>query len=310
MMSVRTAAPAAGVPGSPRALRRKLRGQAAARTWAQLRRNRMGMAGIIILALFALIAVFAPWLADANDLRASQATGPILGPPSGAYPLGTDDNGRSVLSLLIYGSRVPLLVGLTATVISMVIGTVVGIASGILDGFAGAALFRITEWFLVIPFLPLALVLATLLGGSLGSIILVIGITGWPSTALLIRAQTLSVRERPFIERAQILGAGRWHLMTKHIFPNVLPLVFANTTLTVAGSVLAETTLAFLGFGDPTAVSWGTMLNAAFANGAVSLGAWWFLIPPGICVVLVVLAFTQAGQALEDVVNPRLKENR
>lgn len=295
---------------SPRALRRQLRGQAAARTWAQLRRNRMGMAGLIVLALFAVIALLAPWLADAEGLRASQATGPILEGPSAAYPLGTDDNGRSVLTLLIYGSRVPLLVGLTATVISMVIGTIVGMASGILDGFAGAALFRVTEWFLVIPFLPLALVLATLLGGSLGSIILVIGITGWPSTALLIRAQTLSVRERPFIERAQILGAGRWHLMSKHIFPNVLPLVFANTTLTVAGSVLAETTLAFLGFGDPTAVSWGTMLNAAFANGAVSLGAWWFLIPPGICVVLVVLAFTQAGQALEDIVNPRLKESR
>ncbi|WP_131726685.1 ABC transporter permease, partial [Mycobacteroides immunogenum] len=168
--------------------------------------------------------------------------------------------------------------------------------------------FMAIEPFLVLPFLPLALVLATLLGGSLASLIIVIGVTGWASTALLIRAQTLSVRERPFIERARVLGAGRWHLMIRHVFPNVLPLVFANTTLTVAGSVLAETTLAFLGFGDPTKVSWGTMLNAAFDNGAVTLGAWWFLIPPGICVVVVVLAFTLVGQALEDIVNPRLKE--
>lgn len=293
---------------TPSALRWRLRRSSWSRTWARFRRNRLGVAGLLVLVVFAVIALLAPVLADANELRASQATGPILAPPEAGFPLGTDDSGRSVLTLLIYGSRVPLLVGLTATIISMVIGTLVGIASGVSDGWSGTLLFRLTEWFLVIPFLPLALVLATLLGGSLSTVILVIGVTGWPATALLIRAQTLSVRERPFIERAQVLGAGRWHLMTKHVFPNVLPLVFANTTLTVAGSVLAETTLAFLGFGDPTNVSWGTMLNSAFENGAVSLGAWWFMVPPGICVVLVVLAFTLAGQALEDIVNPRLKE--
>ncbi|PRB09169.1 ABC transporter permease [Microbacterium sp. MYb64] len=295
---------------SPRALRRQVRRAAAARTWKRFRANRLGMTGLVILLGFAVVAILAPILVDAGQLRTTEATGPLLAPPSLEYPLGTDDNGRSVLALLIFGSRVPLLVGLTATIISMVIGTIVGIASGISDGWPGGILFRITEWFLVIPFLPLALVLATLLGGSLASVILVIGITGWPSTALLIRAQTLSVRERPFIERAQILGAGRWHLMTKHVLPNVLPLVFANTTLTVAGAVLAETTLTFLGFGDPTNVSWGTMLNSAFATGAVSLGAWWFLMPPGICVIVVVLAFTLVGQALEDIVNPRLREGR
>jgi peptide/nickel transport system permease protein len=300
-----TAAPPAT---SPRALRWQLRRNAAARTWTRFQANRLGVGGLVVLLLFAAIALAAPLLLDANELRASQATGPILGPPSAQYPLGTDDSGRSVLTVLIFGTRVPLLVGVTATIIAMVIGTLIGIASGIIDGWVGTLLFRLTEWFLVIPFLPLVLVLATLLGGSLFSLIIVIGITGWSSTALLIRAQTLSVRERPFIERARILGAGRWHLMTRHIFPNVVPLVFANTTLTVAGSVLAETTLAFLGFGDPTSISWGTMLNSAFDNGAVSLGAWWFLIPPGVCVVLVVLAFTLVGQALEDIVNPRLKD--
>ncbi|OBC12023.1 ABC transporter permease [Mycobacterium sp. 852013-50091_SCH5140682] len=295
-------------PIGPRALRWQLRRNAAVRTWTRFQTNRRGLIGLIVLLLFGALALAAPLLADANELRASQAVGPILGPPSAEYPLGTDDLGRSVLTVLIYGSQVPLVVGVTATIISMVIGTLIGIASGLLYGWFGTLLFRLTEWFLVIPFLPLALVLATLLGGSLLSLIIVIGVTGWSSTALLIRAQTLSVRERPFIERARVLGAGRWHLMIRHVFPNVLPLVFANTTLTVAGSVLAETTLAFLGFGDPTKVSWGTMLNAAFDNGAVTLGAWWFLIPPGICVVVVVLAFTLVGQALEDIVNPRLKE--
>ncbi|MFJ6983207.1 MULTISPECIES: ABC transporter permease [unclassified Streptomyces] len=304
-----TAAPAPG-RSSAAALRRKLRREAWARTWATFRANRAGMAGLAVLLLFAVVAVCAPLLADVDDLRVSAASGPILAPPSTTYPLGTDDNGRSVLTLLVFGARVPLLVGLTATVISMVIGTIVGMASGMSDGWPGTVLFRLTEWFIVIPFLPLALVLATLLGGSLFSIIVVIGVTGWPATALVIRAQTFSVRERPFIERARVLGAGPWHLMAKHVFPHVLPLVFANTTLTVAGSVLAETTLSFLGFGDPTAVSWGTMLNAAFGTGAVSLGAWWALLPPGICVVVLVLAFTMAGQALEDIVNPRLKEAR
>ena len=305
-----TAAAVTSAPRTPSAaaIRWTLRREAWARTWAQFRRHREGVIGLIVLVIFALIAILAPVLADADELRASNATGPLLAPPSAEYPLGTDDNGRSVLTLLIFGAQTPLLVGFTATIISMVIGTVVGIAAGLFDGWIGVILFRLTEWFLVIPFLPLALVLATLLGGSLFSIIVVIGVTGWASTAILIRAQTLSVRERPFIERAQILGAGRWRLMTNHIFPNVLPLVFANTTLTVAGSILAETTLSFLGFGDPTAISWGTMLNSAFDSGAVSLSAWWFLLPPGICVVLVVLAFTQVGQALEDIVNPRLKE--
>lgn len=295
---------------SPAAIRWARRRESWLRTWTKFRRSRAGMIGLVVLGAFVLIAAFAPWLADAEELRASNATGPILAPPSAQYPLGTDDNGRSVLTLLIFGSRTPLVVGFTATLISMVIGTTVGIASGLSDGWIGTLLFRVTEWFIVMPFLPLALVLATLLGGSLLSIIVVIGITGWASTAILIRAQTLSVRERPFVERAQVIGAGRWRLMVSHILPNVLPLVFANTTLTVAGSVLAETTLSFLGFGDPSAISWGSMLNAAFETGSVSLGAWWFFLPPGICVILLVLAFTQVGQALEDIVNPRLKERR
>ncbi len=186
----------------------------------------------------------------------------------------------------------------------------IGIASGFWKGWVAAMLFRFTEWFLVIPFLPLALVLATLLGGSLFTIAFVIGVTSWAGTALLIRAQTLSIISRPYMERARVLGAGDMHQMSRHILPNVMPMVFANTTLTVAGAILAETTLSFLGFGDPTRISWGTMLDSAFSNGALTLGAWWFLFPPGICVVLVVLSFTLVGQALEEIFNPRLRQRR
>jgi peptide/nickel transport system permease protein len=192
----------------------------------------------------------------------------------------------------------------------MVLGTVVGLTSGFFEGWTAAVLFRLTEWFLVIPYLPLAMVLVSVLGRSLVNIAIVIGVTSWASTALLIRSQTLSIKERSYLERARVLGAGRRQQMTRHVLPNVMPMVFANTTLTVAVAILAETTLSFLGLGDPTRVSWGSMLEDAFSVGAMTTGAWWFIVPPGVCVVLVVLSFTLVGQALEEVLNPRLRTSR
>ncbi len=304
-----SAADAAGPrPLSARQVTWKRRRDSAGRTWKQFRQHKPGLIGLVVLVIFALVAICAPLIADSSGLSRTQATGQVLAAPTSDYWLGTDEFGRSVLTLLIWGARVSLLVGLLATLISMVLGTLIGIASGFLGGRIGGLLYRLTEWFLVIPFLPLALVLATLLGGSLYTIGFVIGVTSWPGTALLIRSQTLSIKARPYMERARVLGAGNWHQMTKHVLPNVMPMVFANTTLTVAGAILAETTLSFLGFGDPSRVSWGTMLDSAFSNGALTLGAWWFLFPPGICVVLVVLSFTLVGQALEEIFNPRLRQ--
>jgi len=295
---------------TPRQVTRRRRAAAAQRTWRQFRVNRAGMFGVVLLSFFVLVAVFAPLLADADGLQVTKATGEVLEAPSAAYPLGTDDTGRSVLTLLIWGSRISLFVGLFATAISMVIGTLMGLASGFFEGWSGRILFRLTEWFLVIPFLPLAIVLASVLGRSLLNIAIVIGVTSWPGTAFLIRSQTLSIKERPYLERARVLGAGRWHQMSRHILPNVMPMVFANTTLTVAVAIIAETTLSFLGLGDPTRVSWGSMLDDAFSVGAMTTGAWWFIVPPGVCVVLVVLAFTLVGQALEEIFNPRLRGAR
>ncbi|MET1059925.1 MAG: ABC transporter permease, partial [Nocardioides sp.] len=148
---------------------------------------------------------------------------------------------------------------------------------------------------------------ASVLGRSLLNIAVVIGVTSWPGTAMLIRSQTLSIKERPYLERARVLGGGRWRQMSRHVLPNVMPMVFANTTLNVAIAILTETTLSFLGLGDPTRVSWGSMLDDAYSVGAMTTGSWWFFVPPGVCVVLVVLAFTMIGQALEDVLNPRLR---
>jgi peptide/nickel transport system permease protein len=293
---------------SPRQVTWRRRRASAARTWGEFRRHRSGMFGLIVLTVFAAVAVFAPLLADSSGLRVTEATGPVLGPPSSEYWLGTDQSGRSVLTLLIWGSRVSLFVGLLATAISMIIGTVLGLASGHYGGWFGGLLFRLTEWFLVIPFLPLAIVLASILGRSMFNIAFVIGITSWPGTALLIRSQTLSIEGRPFLERARVLGSGNWHQMSRHVLPNVMPMVLANTTLTVAIAILSETTLSFLGLGDPSHVSWGTMLDDAFTVGAMTTGAWWFFIPPGVCVILVVLGFTLIGQALEEIFNPRLRD--
>jgi peptide/nickel transport system permease protein len=295
---------------SARQLARRRRLAAWRRVWTQFRQRRSGMLGLGILVFFVVVALAAPLLASSSGLDVTKANGPVLGPPSSEYPLGTDENGRSVLTLLIWGARVSLFVGLMATLISMVIGTVIGLVSGYFGGWVGRITFRLTEWFLVIPFIPLAIVLATVLGGGLFVIVMVIGVTSWPGTALLIRSQTLSIKERAYMERARTIGAGRWHQMSKHVLPNVMPMVFANTTLTVAIAILSETTLSFLGLGDPTHTSWGTMLDGAYHADAITTGCWWYVVPPGVCVVLVVLAFTLIGQALEEILNPRLRARR
>jgi peptide/nickel transport system permease protein len=167
---------------------------------------------------------------------------------------------------------------------------------------------RITDWGLVIPWLVLAISLASIFGQSLFIIILVIGLTTWPSTARLVRSQVLSVKERAYVERARALGATNWHVVSRHVLPNVMPVIMANTVLIVAVAILSETALSFLGLGDPFSVSWGQILQQASDAGAATLGAWWWLGAPGVCIVLVVLAFTMIGFALEGIINPRLRE--
>lgn len=298
---------AAALPSARRVtwLRRR---RALAGIWHDFRRHKPGMVGLVFLGLVVLMALSAPLLADEAGLRAINSTdNPAFASPSEFGRLGTDGLGRDVLTQFIWGSRISLLVGLAATVLAMLIGSMVGIAAGFFGGRIGGLLMRITEWFLVIPFLPLAIVLASLLGRSLLIIIFVIGITSWPSTARIVRAQVLSVKTRPYVERARALGASNWHLATRHILPNVGPIIFANTVLLVAIAILSETTLSFLGLGDPLSISWGTILESAFNAGAASAGNWWWLVPPGVAIVLVVLAFTMCGYALDEILNPRLR---
>jgi peptide/nickel transport system permease protein len=274
--------------------------------WSIYRQNSMGLIGLAILIFFALMAIFGPYLVSITTLSIDGVT-KTLHPPTQGFWLGTDDLGKDIFAGVIIGSRVSLLVGVAATAISMTIGTLIGIISGFYGKTVDAIMMRFTDVFLVIPWLPLMLVMAALLGPSLGNIIFVIGITSWAGTARIIRSQTLSIKERPYVERARAIGSSDAHIMFYHILPNVFPLIFANTVLVAAIAILSETTLSFLGMGDPTQVTWGMMLHFAFSMGAVSFGAWWWLLPPGICVVLVVLSFTFIGYALDEVLNPKLR---
>ncbi len=271
-----------------------------------VQKNKLAMTGTIILLFFIVVAILGPVFIPFSTMEFGEVED-ILLPPSTKHLLGTDDMGRDVLANLVSGSRISLLVGAVATAISMIIGTSIGILAGYFGKGVDNFLMRFTDFFLVIPWLPLMMVLAAILGTNLWNIIFVIGITGWAGTARVVRAQTLSVKERQFVERTVSIGAGSSHIMVRHILPNVFPLVFANTVLVAAVAIVSETTLSFLGLGDPTMASWGMMLHFAFEGGATAAGAYWYYLPPGICVVLVVLAFTLLGYAFDEILNPKLR---
>ncbi|MBX3059817.1 MAG: ABC transporter permease [Anaerolineae bacterium] len=276
--------------------------------WRTFRRNRMGMAGAVMLILVVLMAVFAPVLAPYNPYQPTRVTiDDIYAPPSPEHPFGTDDAGKDVLSNFIYGARVSLIVGFFASFISIFIGGVIGISAGFYGGKLENGLMRFTDIMLVIPDFPLIVLLVALTKPSLLNIILVIGLLGWTSSARLVRSQTLSVKQRKFVLRARAIGAGNLHIIRRHIFPLVLPLIVVNTVLVISLAVLNESALSFLGLSDPTKISWGQMLNFAFTRGAMSAGAWWALVAPGLGIVWLVLGCTLLGQGLEQVLNPRLE---
>ncbi|MEV0226200.1 ABC transporter permease [Streptomyces sp. NPDC050704] len=290
----------------PRTLAWQRRRHSVARFWQRYREHRAGLFGLAALTLFALIALTAPLTVGSDAQSVTNAPGQPMESPSAEFPLGTDQFGRSLLGLVVWGSRVSLLVGLLAAFLSVAIGALIGITAGHFRGWYATVMMRVTDWFLVMPTLVLAIALATVMSRSLGTIILAIGVTTWPTTARLVRAQTLAVESRPYIERAKALGGGHWHIMSRHVLPNVMPLVLAQTTLIISSAILAEATLAFLGLGDPTVASWGGLLQDAREAGAVSAGKWWYLVPPGIAIAVVALAFTLCGRAVESVLNPKL----
>jgi peptide/nickel transport system permease protein len=257
----------------------------------------------ILLAIIAG-AILAPWLAPYG---LHDQVGPVFGHPTTSHPLGLDDGGIDMLTLLMWAARISLVVGFAATAVSMLIGGTIGIASGYFGGKTDTVLMRITDYFLVIPDVPLMIVVAAIWGPSLFHIVIVIGILLWTGTARVIRAQVKSVRERVYVQRARALGAGHFRIVSRHVLPQVAPLLIANTVLTIAVAVFDETALAFLGLSDPSRISLGKMIENAFQRAAISSGAWWAIVPPGVLVALIILGCSLVGQALEDALNPRLR---
>ena len=227
--------------------------------------------------------------------------------PSGNnYPLGTDNVGHDILTHLIYGSRVALFVGLTAAFFSVVVGTLVGLVSGYYGGRIDILLMRATDIALTIPFLPIVLIWSQIQGQSIWNLVIILALLGWPGIARVVRAQTLSLKERAFIDAARVSGSSDTKIILKHIAPNVLPFTFLYMTLFVAGAILAEAALSYLGLGDPKVISWGNMLSTIQTSGHSLIAPWWML-PPGLSITVLALGFYLIGRGVDEIVNPRLR---
>lgn len=266
----------------------------------------MGRVGIIIIVFFMAIAAYADLFIHYDKYENDPDQ--LLEDASLEHLFGTDQMGRDVLTRVAMGTKASLIVGFAAMAISMGLGTLVGLVSGYWGGWKDEVIMRVNDMFLSIPWLVLMLVLAAILNArSLWAVILVIGITGWSTTARIVRAQVLTLKERQFVERAKAIGSGDLHIINKHIFPNVVPLVFANAILTIAICILSEATLSFLKMGPKDVETWGKILDEAYEQGAALSGPYPFIVMPGLCIVFVVLGFTFVGYAMDEVLNPKLR---
>lgn len=275
----------------------------------QVLRHRMGMIGIAILIFFFALAIFGPVLAPYSVDPKSDDLDDLFLLPSEEHWMGTDSRGVDIFSQLLYGARTSIIVGIFAAIIASLMGAAIGLYSGYVGGWRDEAIMRVNDVILSIPWLVLMILVAAMVGEiTLTLLIVIIGVTGWSGTARLVRAQVMSLRERMYVERARAIGSGDLHIINKHILPNAFPLVFANTILTIAISILSEATLSFLRMRPEGTTTWGTMLSYAEQSSALQSGLYWWIIAPGLCIVFLVLGFTLLGHALDEITNPRLRE--
>ncbi|WP_132058580.1 ABC transporter permease [Halorussus amylolyticus] len=301
------------------------RWQRTARLWRETLSEHWGLLtdelsvklSMLMVAFFMVVAVIAPYItenpplqrqyeSDAEIIILKWAEPSLLGADSG-YLLGTTAEGFDIFSQLVYGTRAALLVGLIAAVFTAGIGTMVGLVAGYYGGKIDDALMRIVDFLYGMPMLPTVIILVALLGPSLWNIIFALIILQWRSTARVIRSQALSLRERPFVKAAEVAGAGDWHIISRHLAPNVLPMSFLYGSFAIAWAILTEAGVSFIGLGDPNTVSWGTMLQASRAYSALQFGAWWWFVPPGICIGLLVISGFLIGRGYEEITNPKLQ---
>lgn len=269
--------------------------------------SRRAQIGFGIIIVFVVLALGAPIIAPFSPYM-FPAPGRPYAPPGGTFLLGTDNLGEDILSEIIYGGRVSITVGIIVAFLSTGLGTLVGILAGYYMKTIDEILMRATDMVLILPALPLMIILAAYLGPSIRTVILVLTITAWPSVARVVRSQTLSLRERPFVDSARVAGASDLRIIMKILFPNLASIIAANAVLMVTAAVVGEAALDFIGLGDITVVSWGTMLYWAQSY-ALFNNAWWWVVAPGVCIVLVGLAFVLISVSIENVFNPRLRSS-
>ena len=279
------------------------------RAWQPFAGRPVAIASLVVLLGFVVVGILAPWLAPFEPMQKHfDAAGKLvrLATPNAEHPFGTTLYGRDVFSQIIIGTRSALVVGVIAGVAMTVLGLNIGLIAGYFGGWVDSLLMRITDVVFGVPILPFAIVALSLLEPSTWDIIALMSLLFWPITARVVRAQVLSLRERPFVDAARISGAGHLRILYKHIAPNVMPQAFVHGVFGVAWAITTEASINFLGFGDPFTVSWGTIIYDVFTS-MVSYTAWWWFLPPGLCIILVVTAAYFIGQAFEEVANPRLK---
>jgi len=273
--------------------------------WNQFKKNRAAVLGLTIIGFMVIIAVFVPWIAPYDPFEMQIGREYRLLKPSSEHLLGTDRFGRDVFSRLLWGSRVSLFIGFIAASITAVIGISLGAIAGYYGGFIDNAIMRFVDVFITTPTFFLILMVSAMFGNSIWHVMVIIGLTSWPGTTRQIRAQFLTLKERPFVEAARSLGASDSHIIFKEILPNGVFPAIVSMSFRVGGAILTEAGLSFLGLGDPNQVSWGWMLNDALQSFLI---AWWLPVFPGIIITMIVIAFNLVGDGLNDALNPRLKE--
>jgi len=283
--------------------------KALADTYGFLRRDKFAMAGAMIYLFFILVAVFAPYIApyDPHELIIEGSDLASDRPPSAQHLLGTTNMARDIFSQLVYGARPALTVGFSAAFFVVVLGTLVGLLAGYFRGWVDTVLMRLADVAFGVPFEPFVIVLVGFLGPSTWNIVLAMALLLWRDTARVIRSQVLTIRERSFIEAARASGASHLRIMFVYIAPNILPLSLLYGSLAMGWAILTEAAVSFLGFGDPNVISWGYMLHDAYVSQALSRGAFYWFVPPGLCIMLTVMAGFYLGRGSEEILHPRLK---
>lgn len=270
--------------------------------------HRQGRVGLLIVLFLCFVAVFAPVLAPYDPYNVTQRAARGLS-PSSSHLLGTSiTTGQDSFSMLIYGARVSLAVGIVTGLLIAILGSILGVISGYMGGIVDMVLMRLVDIMIVIPTLPLTIVITNLFGHSYVVIVFVFVLFGWQSLARVVRSQVLLLKNSDYVKAAELSGADGTYIMFRHILPGVSHLVIMNTALSCAGIMIAEAGLSFLGLGNPTAISWGKMLADAQSGGSMLFGHWWTILTPGIGIFLSVYGFMRLGLAIEEILNPKMKQ--